>query len=181
MMLRAAADAGWDTGAGERWAAVFVSNADRAAAIWAQRAGDPAQGGVVVWDYHVIAVRWPRAGAPAEVWDLDTTVRPFPCAAGAYAREALHVPRLERLRRRYRVVPADEFLATFASDRSHMLTVAEDGTREWQSPPPPRPPIRTETCANNLESFIDTTAGVGPGCAMDEREFLELLLGPPQR
>ena len=41
--------------------------------------------------------------------------------------------------RMFRVIPAAEYLATFSSDRSHMLV---DGV--WMSPPPEYPPIATE-------------------------------------
>lgn len=151
------------------WNAVFVSNARRTVALWAQRAGDEAGGGVIVWDYHVFAVRDAGDGA-VEVHDLDTTVEPFPAPARLYAARAL-LPAPPRFERRYRVVPGEEFLRTFASDRSHMRT--GDG---WSAPPPPYPPIRTADESNNLGRFIDTVSPGGPGRAMGEVEFVSLVL-----
>jgi hypothetical protein len=42
--------------------------------------------------------------------------------------------------RQFRVIPADEFLSTFASDRSHMLD--EDG--KWLKTPPSYPCLQTK-------------------------------------
>jgi hypothetical protein len=48
-------------------------------------------------------------------------------------------------------VPKDQFLAYFASDRSHMRT-PEGG---WLVLPPESPPIRTRTEVMNLFRFVD--------------------------
>lgn len=53
----------------------------------------------------------------------------------------------------FRVIPAAEFLQTFASDRSHMLT--KDG--QWMSPPPVYPPIKTEGIETLHISPVHTT------------------------
>lgn len=55
----------------------------------------------------------------------------------------------------FRVIPAEEFLQTFASDRSHMLT--PEG--QWMSPPPIYPPIKTKgidtnTRVNEIEKKV---------------------------
>lgn len=91
--------------------AVFISNETKSVPVWRQRAGDPtANGGLCVWDYHVVVVYMPPAAppasggaeaassegssgatprpAPALVLDLDTSL-PFPCPLEEYAREAL--------------------------------------------------------------------------------------------
>lgn len=167
-LMRAAAGSG-DAAA---YAAVFVSNERRAVAISGQRAASP-PGGTVVWDYHVVAVRLPAAGRRPLVLDLDSTVG-YPADAAEYARRSFP-PVREAFRRRYRLVPAATYLAEFASDRSHMRAAA--GAGGWLAPPPPYAPIRTDRSQNCLDSFIDTAAGRGPGRAMDEAAFLDVLLG----
>lgn len=47
----------------------------------------------------------------------------------------------------FRVIPAAQYLKTFASDRLHMLT--PDG--RWKAPPPLYPPIKTEGINTILE------------------------------
>ena len=49
---------------------------------------------------------------------------------GRSAIDAVHAPR-------FRVIPADDYVARFSSDRSHMRRA--DGS--WIAPPPPWPPI----------------------------------------
>lgn len=93
-----------------------------------------------------------ETGSEPKVWDLDSTL-PFPCPFEQYAEQSLRVdfhwwvlPRLPsrrwhppqqcprrryrypELRKRYRVVRADQYLAHFSSDRSHMRNA--DGRRE---------------------------------------------------
>jgi hypothetical protein len=62
------------------------------------------------------------------VYDLDTTIKPFPCPMRLYALQALRAhlapskgPAARRRERLFRVVGARAFLEHFASDRSHML------------------------------------------------------------
>ncbi|XP_039592530.1 protein N-terminal glutamine amidohydrolase-like [Polypterus senegalus] len=61
--------------------------------------------------------------------------------------------------RKLRVIPADTFLKTFASDRSHM----KDPTGEWRMPPPTYPCIETTECKMNLDDFISMDANIGWG------------------
>ena len=120
----------------------FISNDARRVPLWCQARGNPARGGLVCWDYHVVVVQ-AAAGQEAFVWDLDSTL-PFPTALARYAREALQpaassVLPLE-LQPRFRVVPGALFARHFASDRSHMRR-ADGG---WEAPPPPYPPPRAQ-------------------------------------
>ena len=82
--------------------------------------------------------------------------------------------------RMYRVIPAAEFLATFSSDRRHML--GEDG--EYISPPPLWPIIQNGgdfldlheliiDCENNLQEFIEMNDSNGYGRVLQEHEFLD--------
>ncbi len=135
--------------------AVFITNASRSVAMFAQRAGrGPAR--AVAWDYHVVLAVSERDGR-AEIWDLD-------CVLGAplafedwldacFAPEGALPPELEP---RFRIVAADRLIATFASDRSHMRRA--DGS--WRRPPPAWPAIGTGP--TNLERFLDVSdAGLG--------------------
>lgn len=68
----------------------------------------------------------------------------------------------------YRVVPAAEFLKTFASDRSHM----KNGDGSWLAPPPSYPSIQTEKATNNIQLFISMKKTEGFGSVMEESELL---------
>lgn len=71
------------------------------------------------------------------VWDLDSTLA-FPCPFDLYYHRTLEpeIQLKDDYRRCFRVVPAPTYLATFSSDRSHML---QDG--HYMKPPPPWPAI----------------------------------------
>lgn len=61
---------------------------------------------------------------------------------------------LAACRRRYRVVPAADYLEHFASDRSHMRR--PDGS--WSAPPPPEPCIvARDGCANRMQIYVDVS------------------------
>lgn len=169
--------------------AVFVSNPERRTPIWRQRAASAAAGPggcCVCWDYHSWAVRTRRSGEEGGslVYDLDTTLEPFPVPFAVYRREALRP--CAGPARLYRIVPAREMLASFSSDRSHMRT-ADGG---WTAAPPAWAPIRGSGVddSNTLPAFLDMRrrrreeeeeeeagdAG-GPGRLLDEREFFEFF------
>ncbi|GAA5948435.1 hypothetical protein JCM21900_002708 [Sporobolomyces salmonicolor] len=93
------------------------------------------EGSYVVWDYHVVAVVVERKeegqGAKERVKVLDRDSRLGMLVDLAdYVEETFQPDLYERsdidltLRSRIRVVPAQDFLANFASDRSHMLLPA---------------------------------------------------------
>jgi hypothetical protein len=126
--------------------ALLISNPDRAVALWHQRAApDPDQ--PILWDYHVILGVEQASG-----WTLidpDSTLD-SPCPADIYLRASFPELPDEQAGHRpvFRSVPADVYLKTLCSDRSHMRT--PDGG--WQSPPPPWPCIGEGT---NLMRFVD--------------------------
>jgi len=132
--------------------AVFISNPAKCVPLWMQKVGEPRVSYMVLWDYHVIFLaRSLSSDHPSLVFDLDT-VLPYPCDAFRYVKEALRPgdALLPRFRQILRVVPAQEFLIHFASDRSHMLN--EQG--EWLAPPPSYPCIQTKERSMNLLDFI---------------------------
>ena len=114
---------------------LFVSNVNRACAMFKQRAGDP-----IVWDYHVVLY------AEGKIYDRDSRLG-FPVSFEEWVAGTFPVELPEFFAPRFRVIDADRFLEVFASDRSHMRTA-----EGWRSPPPPWPPIGEGT---NLMRFVD--------------------------
>lgn len=129
--------------------AVFVSGALGGCVMWNQRAArevGPGGSGPIFWDYHVFVL----AEDPWEVWDLDTTLG-MPVPAREYLRRSFRPGLPRELAPVFRVVPAGEMRALFASDRSHMLR--DDG--RYERPPPPWPPVSAPERGSNLARFID--------------------------
>lgn len=116
---------------------VFVSSACKQVAMRHQRAGG---GNAVVWDYHVVLL------AAGRLWDLDTTLG-FGISPALWLAESF-IPGTPEPR--FRVIEAPAYLASFASDRSHMI--GADGRP--LKPLPPWPPIGK---GMNLMRFIDMT------------------------
>ena len=116
---------------------------------------------MVVWDYHVILVY--IGDDSTLIYDLDTTL-PFPASFNEYCEATFgsDAQLKEGYHRKLRMVPAQKFLATFASDRRHMKRPDAEG-EGWLQPPPPWPCIKTDAAIHNLDSFIDMTDGLGEG------------------
>lgn len=134
--------------AGLQRSAVFITNARKTCALWHQRSAQ-APGEPVLWDYHVVLL---TEGDAPRLWDLDSDL-PFPSPALDYLSATFPFagslpPEVEP---RFRLVPAEELLQTFASDRSHMR--APDGS--WHAPPPPWPPIATAGETMTLPRYLD--------------------------
>ncbi|GAA5875353.1 hypothetical protein JCM16303_000594 [Sporobolomyces ruberrimus] len=141
--------------------ACFVSNLNRTAILFNQKASrrGEEQGSYVIWDYHVFAVAALRTeeGERTVSIDRDSNLGPV-VELENYIEQTFH-PLLFReqildpeLESRVRIVPGDDFLRNFASDRSHML-VANNLSRQHEAtatlttplyvhPPPSYPPIR---------------------------------------
>ena len=125
---------------------VLISNERRTCALWNQRAR-MAQDEPVIWDYHVILLFMSNGW---QVYDLDTLLG-APTPVARYIRFTFGQPLApEEFRPLFRVIDADEFVSTFSSDRSHMLTA--DG--RWQVQPPPWPAI-VRNGKSNLMELID--------------------------
>ena len=149
--------------------AVFISNALGAVPLWSQRAAQSA-GKPVFWDYHVVAVS--RDGGEARTWDLDSRLS---VPVGFERWWAQTFPLMEALRRelqpRFRLLPAEEFLETFSSDRSHMLD--DDGA--WRHPPPPWERIYDAEEGMNLREFTEMS-DERRGSLFDPAAFREYFL-----
>lgn len=155
--------------------AVFVSNKIKQTPIIKQKINEA----LVVWDYHVIAVRKSPNGS-AFVYDFDTSLD-FPCDFLTYVTESFgyfdfkslnfnnHAIPKELMNKKYlpffRVVEGRKYLMEFASDRSHMQ---ENG--KFVKPPPPYAPIQTNSCKMNLMDYINCESR-SPGSLMDITEF----------
>ena len=147
--------------------ALLVSNAVRAVAMRGQAAGrGPA--GLVVWDYHVLALA--EAGGRLYALDLDTTLG-FPLEAQAYVEAAFPRGLSPEEEPRFRLVPSRDYVEGLASDRSHMRR--SDGS--WLAPPPPWDPPGAGK-APNLLSWIDPE-GEGPGQVLGLEELRSFARG----
>jgi len=131
----------------ERWV-VFISNAERCCALFEQQAG--LAGGAVIWDYHVILLA--RGDDELQVWDLDSRLG-LPCGLPDYLAQTFPLQQLgaEAFAPRFRVVEVVDFLASFATDRSHMREI--DG--RWLAPPPPWKAPGAAGQVPNLMRFVD--------------------------
>ncbi|KAM3928654.1 protein N-terminal glutamine amidohydrolase [Leptodactylus fuscus] len=147
--------------------AVFISNENRMIPIWKQQSAK--NEGPVIWDYHVVLLHDCGDGQRV-IYDLDTVLQ-FPCPCDTYIKEALRSDYNihKDFRRKLRLIQADEYLRTFASDRSHM----KDANNEWRKPPPPYPCIKTSASSMNLDDFISMDPRVGYGTVYTLDAFTE--------
>ncbi|KAK2537149.1 Wdyhv1 [Columba livia] len=134
--------------------------------LWKQKSGHGDE--PVVWDYHVILLHV-SSGEQNFIYDLDT-VLPFPCPFDLYSVEAFRLDDGLRpeFHRKIRMIRADLYLTTFASDRSHM----KDAHGKWQKPPPSYPCIQTADSKMNLDDFISMNPKVGWGSVFPLSDFV---------
>ncbi len=145
---------------GMRKVVVFISNAQRNCLLWHQKAADKPDA-PVFWDYHAILLCQEGGW---DVWDLDTVLG-CPISAGDYIARTFDPPSaIFGQSLRFRVVPCEEYVQTFCSDRSHMRS-----TNGWSAPPPPWPPI-TPRKGRRLKEFLDMNSD-RPGEVLTLREF----------
>ncbi|KIJ68936.1 hypothetical protein HYDPIDRAFT_122833 [Hydnomerulius pinastri MD-312] len=134
---------------------VFISNPTRTVALWNQRAAS-SRYSAVIWDYHVVLVVRDRSHLVDQslscyqtrkqgtwIYDLDTHL-PVPCYWKEYLEQTFplgaDVP--VRYRSLFRVVPGEEYLDNFASDRSHMVSLPTESQEvRYLANPPPWPLI----------------------------------------
>ena len=169
----------------------FISNPNKTVPIWCQRASHDPASHPVVWDYHVILIFDSRAKSPdgrgrtksaslsttssssSLVYDLDTVLS-FPQKFSVYYEKSFHNDSELKpaYRRFFRVIPADEYLRRFASDRRHMRRT--DGS--WKMPPPSYPPIvAADGDINNIDKCIDVTQKASLGRVVDANEFYKMF------
>ena len=121
---------------------IFITNETRTVALANQRAG---QDGLVVWDYHVVALELDPA---ALIIDFDC-ISGSPLDAETWMRQTFgplaHVS--PQYQPTFMVYPADVYHRDFRSDRRHML----DEQGRWSQPPPSWQPIGH---GHNLETWM---------------------------
>lgn len=151
----------------EEFYAVFISNDRRMVPLWKQQAGCGEQ--PVIWDYHVILLHV-SSGGQNFIYDLDTVLS-FPCPFDTYIEEAFKSDSIINpgFRRKVRLIRADVYLKTFASDRSHM----KDTRGNWLKEPPRYPCIETADFKMNLDDFISMNPEVGWGSVFPLPEFVQ--------
>ncbi|GJE98128.1 N-terminal glutamine amidase-domain-containing protein [Phanerochaete sordida] len=165
-----------DTGVAWDAYVVFVSNHQKTVALWHQKARE----GVVVWDYHVVLLlrarialgkSAPPDGETTEAWVYDfDSCAPVPCLWQDYMRATFpyafsgrwEVP--AQYVSLFRVVPAQEYLDHFVSDRSHMLVQGQLDV--YAAEPPPYPSLRGRKASNSqlktnlMPSFVNMRSHV---------------------
>ncbi|CAF1195741.1 unnamed protein product [Adineta steineri] len=151
--------------------AIFISNERRQIPIWKQKSGYNDY--PVTWVLYFLQYQIDQSVSPTIIYDFDSTL-PFPVSARDYLQSAIRdeINLSRKFHRMFRVIPAQEYLNTFASDRSHMLS-ADKIT--YNKPPPSYPAIFNEKSTNNINDFIDMKSKTGPGTVMNLTEFREFL------
>jgi len=130
---------------GLRTHVVVITSPESSTPIWFQRSAER-PGAAVLWDYHVVVI------SDGLVYDLDTTL-PYPCPFAEYSLNAFNTTTSLALPAGYRhlflVMAAEDYLATFSSDRSHMARLTGVQYPTW-------PIIRGPGAdkAHALEDFI---------------------------
>ena len=141
---------GWDC------RVLFITNPMQCCPLWNQKAA-PKPEHPVVWDYHVVVLASPCGDKGTwQIWDSDSRLG-SPVPLNEYLEHTFglgtfleNIP--ERFRSHFRMVQAQDFIETFSSDRSHMLS--PEG--EYFHPPPPWPAI-DQNGPPNLSQFLDVT------------------------
>ena len=130
------------------------------------------------------------------MFDLDSTL-PFPCPALQYALETCAPQRKwpHDMEPRFRIIPAADYLAAFASDRSHMIHPPGSGSAggggvppvAYTQPPPAWPAIQPPALVAagstmNLPQLWDMSPDAGslpgwphPHCLCDLRGLVVFL------
>mmetsp|Transcript_5642 Transcript_5642/g.21244 ORF Transcript_5642/g.21244 Transcript_5642/m.21244 type:complete len:216 (-) Transcript_5642:1715-2362(-) len=140
--------------------AVFISTEDEKTLLFHQRAGQKNMFSMVLWDYHVVALREKSEGNFI-VYDYDSMLGLENDFAEWFQHTVLFPtflegPGAESMRAfmdniRFRLVKGQDFVDHFASDRSHML----DAQGNFLKPPPlwDCPRGAKATCDTNLNHF----------------------------
>ncbi|KAG1906005.1 N-terminal glutamine amidase-domain-containing protein [Suillus fuscotomentosus] len=171
--------------------AVIVSNATKTVALWSQLKA-PAANTAVIWDYHAVLVLRSRLEShrgllnttlsiEEETWIYDfDSILEMPSRWEEYVEKTFppdsDIP--PQYRSLFRVISGEEYLRSFASDRSHMLSPAADSSNQYISPPPLYPIVCGPLAAahgftNNLMThFVSMESSKGYGTVMDRETFV---------
>ncbi|CAK8698011.1 protein N-terminal glutamine amidohydrolase-like [Clavelina lepadiformis] len=150
---------------------IFVSNENKAVPLWAQKSRTDITK-PVIWDYHALLLFVEGSeyeGEHAYILDLDS-VLPFPTKLSIYCQEAFRPDILLKteFKQYLKLIPADTYLKTFSSDRSHMKKAEGD----WFFPPPSYECIFTEQSTMNLNEFMDMSQSLY-GTVYSVKDFMK--------
>ena len=101
------------------------------------------------------------------------TSLPYPCDFQSYTKATFKTDEniLEQFHRKFRVIPFEDYLLNFASDRHHM----KDDKGQWLKPPPEYPCIQTTNSTNNIDEFISMKLNKGVGEVVSLCKFNDLF------
>ncbi|KND00715.1 uncharacterized protein SPPG_09149 [Spizellomyces punctatus DAOM BR117] len=162
---------------------VFVSSEIGWVEMHKQKSGKVAEDGRIIWDYHVFAIVKPKNAPSTMVYDFDTMLD-FPTPFSNYINESF---RSSRFPRKFRIVPAKDYLLHFASDRRHMRMPGSDASSEspelYSAPPPLYPPIKSSIPLSssaflpvNASSELSRYWGSAHNCPITDEHRLPLYL-----
>lgn len=125
--------------------------------------GHNTQSDVIVWDYHVIAIK--KTEKECLVFDFDS-IHQFPSQFEEYFKNTFKTNKPKYLPF-FRVLTREEYLKYLSSDRSHMYDKVK---KEYLSPPPNYNLIYKKHLGNNLFSHF-VTCEKGYGEILDLNQF----------
>jgi N-terminal glutamine amidase len=114
-----------------------ISNTRKCVPMLYQRASISPADKACQWDYHVILIGVSCRSdetAVAQVYDVDTTLAPYPIPLSAYLDASFPTSIPVSYAPLFRLITAESYLRCFGSDRCHMYDTT---TRTWSAPPPP--------------------------------------------
>lgn len=162
--------------------AVFISNHTKTVALWNQKLCESPDY-PVVWDYHCVLLLKSKASSSSWIFDYDTRLAML-CPLQEYVEGTLGTDLFQsnpsnQFRSLLRIVPAVDYLDSFASDRSHMLMVKDDGTQTYIDPPPSYPcligkRVQEQNITNNLmDTFVSMSSSSSLECIGQVMTFSE--------
>jgi len=136
---------------------VFISNESKSVPMFHQLASQSPEDTPCVWDYHVILLGFDPEIGEVWVYDVDTTLTPYPLPLDHYLSRSFSDQLTETpFAPLFRVVQASLFLRYFQSDRSHMYN---SHTHRWSAPPPPYQCILSPNQSSAASSAADSSTG----------------------
>jgi hypothetical protein len=126
-------------------------------------------GEYIVWDYHVILVDREHE----TIYDFDSRLD-FPVSISRYLSSTLPDPSIvpEHYLPTFRVIPAQDYLERFCSDRSHMLgKIPESEFPDW-----PLIECRQGDDAVRLDQYRDIELDIAGTCRLSQAELIQRYL-----
>ncbi|ETO23247.1 hypothetical protein RFI_13936, partial [Reticulomyxa filosa] len=138
----------------------------------------------IIWDYHVIGLYLhPSNWSESVILDVDSRLS-FPCKVGTFVEGSFQPQLVEsqpipkKWKHQFRCIPAQQYLNTFYSDRSHMLDLRDKTKKTYLSTPPTYPCILLEGMKNGtnlMKEFVDMKNRNGIGFVTDLDGFINFV------